>query len=912
MTYPSEPPSNLQKIGTAASDANAPVNAGNGPVASADYTSNSIQVLEGLEAIRKRPGMYVGGTGLNALHHLVYECVDNSIDEVMAGYATVVTVRIAVDGSCTVIDDGRGMPVDPMRHENPAINGRPAVEVILTEVHAGGKFGDNAYKVSGGLHGVGVKCVNALSEWTEVEVFRDHKTYVIAFARGKVTEPLHVTHVADMDDPAVSGAPPRKGTRISFLPDREIFPDTVFRYEALEHRLRELAYLNSGVTIRFNDERVDASGNRRNVTFHDEHGLAAYVAHLNSAKAVDGPVIAFATEDSQANLRCEIAMQYTDATNENVLAFGNNIFNADGGTHLQGFKSALTRTINGYAKQKGLLKDLTPTGDDLREGLTAIVSLKLPNPQFNNQTKEKLLNDEVEGFVSGVVGDRLAAWLEEHPKEARRICDRAVLAAEAREAARKARELIKRKGSLDSGGMPHKLADCSSDDVEKTELFIVEGDSAGGSAKGGRDHVTQAILPLRGKLLNVEKARLDKVLGFEEIRTLIQALQCGIGDDFDISKLRYGRIVIMTDADVDGSHIRTLLLTFFFRQMTELVKRGKIFIAQPPLFQIAKGKSIKYVLNDRAMSDALVEIALKHAKLAVRDERGVPVHTVEGLPLRRLIQTLHRLDELVNVSQRRGIPFRKLLDSRSRDPSGERRLPIWHLAWQEGDELFWSDTEAHRVLRDRKLVLDEDTAEVLSATPRNRIATLRELHENRELERLFQELSSNQLAIDDWGLVQEELITGERAPTRYAWMVEGGGRAKPKIEAHDDDDGGETSEGAERVDASHVAEEPAPSATTGGAKVEFVEAASIPSILKTLLDVGRRGIELKRFKGLGEMDAIQLWETTMDPKVRTLLRVSWDSVSEADALFATLMGENVEQRRAYIEKYAIEAKNLDV
>ncbi len=873
-----------------------PFNAGNGPLGSADYTSDSIQVLEGLEAIRKRPGMYVGGTGLNALHHLVYECVDNSIDEVMAGYATTVTVRIGVDGSCTVIDDGRGMPVDPMRHENPTINGRPAVEVILTEVHAGGKFGDNAYKVSGGLHGVGVKCVNALSEWTEVEVFRDAKTYLITFSRGKVTQPLHVTN----DIGSTAGHASRKGTRISFLPDREIFPDTVFRYEALEHRLRELAYLNSGVTIRFLDERVDASGNRRANTYHDENGLAAYVAHLNSAKAADGPIITFRFEDQANSLSCEIAMQYTDATNENVLPFGNNIFNGDGGTHLQGFKAALTRTINGYAKSHGLLKDLTPSGDDLREGLTAIISVKLPNPQFNNQTKEKLLNSEVEGFVSGVVGERLAAWLEEHPKEARRICDRAVLAAEAREAARKARELIKRKGSLDSGGMPHKLADCSSDDVEKTELFIVEGDSAGGSAKGGRDHITQAILPLRGKLLNVEKARLDKVLGFEEIRTLIQALQCGIGDDFDIAKLRYGRIVIMTDADVDGSHIRTLLLTFFFRQMSELVKRGKIFIAQPPLYQIAKGRSVNYVLNDRAMSDALVEIALKHAKLAVRDENGTPTRLVEGTPLRRLIQSLHRLDELVTVSQRRGIPVTKLLASRRMDPSGEGRLPIWHLSWQEGDELFWGDAEARRAVQDHKLVLDDDVAEVVSASPRNRIATLRELHENRELERLFRELAANGLAIDDWDLVQEESITGERLPTRYAWIVEGAAKAKPKV---DDED-------AVEIDPAEAT--PPPEAAPTGPKVEFVEAASIPSILKTLHEVGRRGIEVKRFKGLGEMDALQLWETTMDPKVRTLLRVSWDSASEADALFATLMGENVEQRRAYIEKHAIEVKNLDV
>ncbi len=856
------------------------------------YTSESIQVLEGLEAIRKRPGMYVGGTGLNALHHLVYECVDNSIDEVMAGHATTVTVRLGVDGSCTVIDDGRGMPVDPMRHENPAINGRPAVEVILTEVHAGGKFGDNAYKVSGGLHGVGVKCVNALSEWTEVEVWRDGKVHLITFARGKVVQPLHL--VSEQPDEER-----KTGTRISFLPDTEIFPDTVFRYETLEHRLRELAYLNSGVTIRLVDERVDASGNRRSAVFHDRDGLAAYVSHLNQAKTTEGPVLTCIGEDETSSVRCEIAMQYTDAMNENVLAFGNNIFNPDGGTHLQGFKTALTRTINGYAKQNGLLKDLTPSGDDLREGLTAIISVKLPNPQFNNQTKEKLLNAEVEGFVSQVVAEKLGQWLEQHPKEAKRMCERAVLAAEAREAARKARELIKRKGSLDSGGMPHKLADCSSDDVDRTELFIVEGDSAGGSAKGGRDHVTQAILPLRGKLLNVEKARLDKVLGFEEIRTLIQALQCGIGDDFDISKLRYGRVVIMTDADVDGSHIRTLLLTFFFRQMPELVRRGKIFIAQPPLYQILRGhgrsQSSQYVLNDRAMNETLVDLALRHAKLAVRDDLGRTKRTIEGNELRRAIQTLNRLEELASVSQRRGIPFQRLLESRRSDPASIMRLPSWHLTWQEHDELFWSEQDARRAVREHQLLLDDLPSDGTPA-PRNRLASLRELHENRELERLFKDLAAFDIAIDDWSLVQEESVTGERLPTRYAWIVEGAAKAKPKAEAE-----GEETE----------AEQPKAEAGSDS-RVEFVEAPNIPSILRTLHEVGRRGIEVKRFKGLGEMDPIQLWATTMDPAHRTFLRVTWDSASEADALFATLMGENVEQRRSYIERHAIEAKNLDV
>jgi len=857
------------------------------PADAANYTSESIQVLEGLEAIRKRPGMYVGGTGLNALHHLVYECVDNAIDEVMAGFATTVTVRIGVDGSCTVIDDGRGMPVDPMKHENPAINGRPAVEVILTEVHAGGKFGDNAYKVSGGLHGVGVKCVNALSEWTEVEVYKNERTYHIGFARGSVTKPLELVETLAKS----AATEKRTGTRISFLPDAQIFPDTEFRYETLENRLRELAFLNPGVKIRLVDERVDASGQRRDASFHSPDGIGGYVAWRNEQKTIQSPVIAFSAEDEPSLLRLDFAMQYVDSNAELTLAFGNNIPNRDGGTHVQGFKAALTRVVNGYARKNNLLKDLVPSGDDLREGLVTVVSVKLPNPQFNNQTKEKLLNPEIEGFVSTAIGEKLGAWLEEHPKEARDICMRAVLAAQAREAARKARELIKRKGALDSGGMPHKLSDCSSDDVEKTELFIVEGDSAGGSAKGGRDHVHQAILPLRGKLLNVEKARLDKVLGFEEIRILIQALQCGIGEDFDISKLRYGRIIIMTDADVDGSHIRTLLLTFLFRQMPELVRQGKVFIAQPPLYQILRGKTATYVLNDKRMNENLVNLAHAHASFAVRDARGEVVHRVQGEEIRRMVRALERLEELVTVSQRRGIPFTKLLASRADDPSGKSHLPSWHLAWPEGDLLFHSEADARASLAARDLVLD-DLVTPETRVDRRRIASLRELHENREIERIVAQLGQWHIDIADWDRVQVETVTGEKEPTRYAWLVDSGkgGKSADASDAGDGDDEKSTKKRDSGI----------------------VEAASVPAIVRALLEVGRRGIEVKRFKGLGEMEAEQLWETTMDPARRTLVRVTLESASEADALFTLLMGEDVERRRAYIEKHALEVKNLDI
>jgi DNA gyrase subunit B len=619
------------------------------------------------------------------------------------------------------------------------------------------------------------------------------------------------------------------------------------------------------------------------------------VAWRNEQKTIQSPVIAFSAEDPATSLRLDFAMQYVDSNAELTLAFGNNIPNRDGGTHVQGFKTALTRVVNGYARKNNLLKDLVPSGDDLREGLVTVVSVKLPNPQFNNQTKEKLLNPEIEGFVSNAIGEKLGAWLEEHPKEAREICMRAVLAAQAREAARKARELIKRKGALDSGGMPHKLSDCSSDDVEKTELFIVEGDSAGGSAKGGRDHVHQAILPLRGKLLNVEKARLDKVLGFEEIRILIQALQCGIGEDFDIAKLRYGRVIIMTDADVDGSHIRTLLLTFLFRQMPELVRQGKVFIAQPPLYQIVRGKNATYVLNDKRMNETLVDLALGHTTFAVRNEKGETEHRVQGEEIRRMVRALERLEELVTVSQRRGIPFPKLLSMRAADPSGKRQLPSWHLAWPEGDLLFFSEADARTALAKHDLVLD-DLVTPDTRVDRRRVASLRELHENREIERIIGQIGQWHIDIADWDRVQVETVTGEKEPTRYAWLVEGKGGEKASEKS------------AEKTAESEGEEERSSKRKDSG----IVEAANVPGVVRALLEVGRRGIEVKRFKGLGEMEAEQLWETTMDPSRRTLVRVTLESASEADALFTLLMGEDVERRRAYIEKHALEVKNLDV
>ncbi len=897
-----------------------------GKPANDNYTEDQIKVLEGLEAVRKRPGMYIGDTGLAGLHHLVYEAVDNSIDECMAGRASSITVKIQADGSCCVIDDGSGIPVGPMRHENPALNGKPAVEIVMTILHAGGKFGEegSAYKVSGGLHGVGISCVNALSEWVEVEVRRAGKIHLITFERGKVDKPLHI--VADIDADAVR----KTGTAVTFRPDHQIFPDTTFDSSVLATRLRELAYLNPGVVIRFIDERVGADGKPRDETFKFDKGVLEFVEHLNEAKNTYTPAIFLRGENEASSLVCEVALQYHDGYNELLLTFANNIKTVDGGTHLSGFKTALTRVLNNYAKSTGIVKekDPVPSGDDLREGLTAVISVKLPDPQFEGQTKGKLRNTEVEGFVSSIVGEKLQTWLEEHPADAKRICQKGMLAAQAREAARRARELTRRKSGLDSGSLPTKLADCKTKDVEISEMFIVEGDSAGGSAKQGRDVVTQAILPLRGKLLNVERARLDKVLGFEEIRTLIQALKCGIGEDFDISKLRYGKVIIMTDADVDGSHIRTLLLTFFFRQMPDLIKRGKIFIAQPPLYQIAKGKQVQYVLNESKMADVLIDLGLTGASLLVRDiantdASGAPKveRTIEGDDARRLVKDLRRLRELADIVERRGIRFTELLEARENDPTNDRRLPSHRLSWRGaaatsdvgetiGGEMFaWGEDHARQLAKQHDLRIadvagiEEEVAPTTGAegeqpADHRAPATLRELHENREIAVLIKNLGAVGIDIEDYGLVREESVTGELLPTKYVWRAPTRISAAARKAALSGDSDGD--EQAETTDAQD----------TAGFK--FHEAPNVPSILDALLDLGRKGIEVKRFKGLGEMDADQLADTTMRLDRRTLVRVTWDEAGEADRMFSLLMGENVENRRKFIEDHALEVKMLDI
>ena len=845
------------------------------------YNEDQIKVLEGLEAVRKRPGMYIGGTTVAALHHLVYEVVDNSIDEAMAGYATAVSVTIQADGSCCVIDDGRGIPVGPMKHENPQLDGKSAVEVVMTTLHAGGKFGEagSAYKVSGGLHGVGVSCVNALSEYLECEIFRDGKVYAIEFEQGRASKPLHVIG----DVPADSTR--QTGTKITFRPDPTIFTIVEFEYPLLAIRLRELSYLNPGITIRLRDERVSEDGKPKSDIFRAESGLPEYVEHLMRGKnPVSAPI---AIHKREQDLICEVALRYHDGYSETLLTFANNINNVDGGTHAQGFKVALTRAINAYARREGILKekDPTPSGEDLREGLIAIVSVKLADPTFNNQPKEKLLNPEIESFVSASVGDALGTWLEQNPTEARRLCQKGIIAAQAREAAKKARELTRRKTALESGAMPHKLRDCKTRDVDRSELYLVEGDSAGGSATQGRDVETQAILPLKGKILNVEKSRIDKILSFEEIRTLIAALRVGIGNDVDMSRLRYGKVIIMTDADVDGSHIRTLLLTFFFRQMPELIRRGHIYIAQPPLYQLRRGKKVWYVLNEKTLADTLTSLGLERASLVVRDpsrideSAGEPaiVYRVPQDRLEPLIKALRQLEELVEIAERRGMRFIDLLSQRAHDPSGGGRLPTHRVVWRGGEAFAWSERDAHAIVVERGLRLSDTSIDEDNGHPPDDAktpATVRELHENRELERVFVELDRAGLSIDDHALVQEETVTGERTPAKFAWIL------------GDMDQ----SDGDRRI----------------------IEAANIPAILTSLHDVGRRGLEIKRFKGLGEMDAEQLWDTTMDQSRRTLLRVSWDMGSEAESLFSILMGEAVEPRRRFIEEHALEVRNLDV
>jgi DNA gyrase subunit B len=842
-----------------------------------EYDAAAIQALKGLEAVRKRPGMYIGDTTSRGLHHLVWEIVNNSVDEAMAGHAENIWVKVNADGSVSVSDDGRGIPVGMHPTEK-----RETLEIVMCDLHAGGKFGGGGYKVSGGLHGVGASVVNALSEWTEVEVARNGNVYRMSFERGEVKDKIKVI-----------GKRAKTGTKISFRPDHEIFPDTTYDFERIVTRCRELAFLNEGLAFFIEDERTG-----KKEEFKYSKGIIQYVKQLNEGKEPLHQVIYLEKEEDNKDtpLQVAIALQYNDGYAESLHSFANNINTPGGGTHLSGFKTALTRTLNQYAKNNNVVKDEKdlPNGDDLREGLSAVITVKVPNPQFEGQTKDKLGNGEVEGFVTTAVNETLGTWLEEHPGDAKRIIQKGILAKQAREAARKARELT-RKGALNSGGLPGKLWDCSSRDMETTELYIVEGQSAGGTAKGGRDRVFQAILPIKGKILNVEKARVDKMLGHEEIRTIVQALACGIGAaDFDMSKLRYGKLVIMTDADVDGSHIRTLLLTFFFRQMPQLIKEGRVYIAQPPLYKVTRKKQVEYVKNESVMRKTLTDLGLEGTSLVVRDKAGKEKSRYKAAELRKVMGVLEQAEEYIKIVE----PFARLLQLRK----DTKKLPTHRVVLDGKEHLFYEQEDYEAFVEKNKVAELEELIHAVAdgeggngdgaaegngnghaksngkkktkaeldeekRAAKRRLEKNEELHETRKLEDLFVKLDELGLPIEDWYLRIEETDSGERKMTRY--LIESGEDYKKDI-------------------------------------------AGIGDIVKEIHEIGRQGIEVGRFKGLGEMNAEELWITTMDPARRTLLRVTLEGASNAEAMFSTLMGENVERRRQFIEAHALEVKNLDV
>jgi DNA gyrase subunit B len=820
------------------------------------YDASNIKILGGIEAVRKRPDMYIGDRGSGGLHHLVYEVLDNSIDEALAGFCEKVTVRIHADGSCTVEDNGRGIPVEMHKEAK-----KSALEVVLTTLHAGGKFDSNSYKVAGGLHGVGVSVVNALSEWLEADVYRDGKHYHFECVRGSAKG--RTKEIGRVD---------KRGTTISFKPDEQIFGDAEFEYDTLLKRIREMAYLNAGLQITFRDDRA-----RKKEIFKFEDGIKAFVKHLNEGKEIlHKDVIYLAREDTEAMLSCEVAMQYNDGYTENVLVFANNIRNIDGGTHLSGFKTALTRTMNYYAKNNNLLKNgQAPAGDDLREGLTAVVSVKLADPHFEAQTKVRLTNPEVGSFVETTVNEQLGHFLEEHPPESKRILNKAIQAAAAREAARKARELTRRKGALSTSNLPGKLWDCASKEKTTTEIFIVEGDSAGGSAKAGRDRNIQAILPLKGKILNVEKARLEKMLAHEEIRTIISALGTGIGtDEFDLSRCRYGKVILMTDADVDGAHIRTLLLTFFFRQMQQLFLNDMIYIAQPPLYEIrVKGKKkSEYILSENQMHKRMITRGLEGTELVITDDtkakkgkksvsaRASSPQKLGDKELSALVKSLAEVERITAVLSRRGIKFADFLETYYDPRKGG--LPRFRICVEGQEEIYYEVDEYEKRVDELKKGIKssalEEEEETFSAEELHEVARINEINET--LKKKFK------LDLKDFLLKAARSVSGEALATKFQLI-----------------------NGADSYDI-----------------------ASLGDICPGVRQIGGKGIEIKRFKGLGEMNADQLWETTMNPDTRTLLRVALDDAGEADRLFSILMGNDVEKRRNFIRDHALEVQNLDI
>ncbi len=841
------------------------------------YDASKIQVLEGLEAVRKRPAMYIGSTGPSGLHHLVYEAVDNSVDEILAGRCTSVEVILHQGNTCTVVDDGSGIPVDPMKDPKlPAnIRGKSALEVVMTVLHAGGKFDKSAYKVSGGLHGVGISCVNALSEWLEVEVHKEGKIWTQAYDRGKPRAAV-----------AAKGKTEDHGTKVTFKPDPDIFNGHQFSYDTLSNRLRELAFLNAGAKITIIDERED-----KKHTFHYEGGISQFVKYLNAnKKALYPEPLTMSKEKEEVGVDC--AIQYNDDYSENIFSFVNNIKTPEGGTHLAGFRSALTRVINDYIKKYDLLKgkNFNVTGDDVREGLCAVLSTKIQNPQFEGQTKSKLGNAEVEGIVKSIVGEFLVTFFEENPQTAKAICAKGIMAAEAREAARKAKDLTRRKGVLDGSSLPGKLADCQERDPERSELFIVEGDSAGGSAKQGRDRVFQAILPIKGKILNVEKARMVKILSNEEVRTLITAIGCGIGNEGEeglkLEKLRYHKLIIMADADVDGQHIRTLLLTFFYRQMKALVERGHIYIAQPPLFKVKKGKTEMYVDNDEKMEQWLLNEGRNSVEITAMNPANGKSKKLSTEELRDLLKILADLESTLRHYERKGLHLEDFLAMREAG-----KLPLFRVE-QAGGEYQWFYSEKEwREYRDKHVA--EKKAQLLAekAEKENAVkkpAAAAEGSPAEAAEGVVTEIEVDEDALEpDFQELWENARLGKIADTLknmgldLKWYeVTRDEKTKPLFKAKTD-------------------------------KTES-DGYSLKDLIESVRGAGRSGAQIQRYKGLGEMNPDQLWETTMDPKKRRLLKVVLEDPADTELAFTTLMGDKVEPRRAFIERHAKEVKNLDI
>jgi len=786
------------------------------------YTAEDIKILKGLDAVRKRPAMYIGTTGIEGLHHLAYEVVDNSVDESLAGYCNNIEVIIHLDGSCTVIDDGRGIPTAIHPDE-----GRSATEVVLTELHAGGKFESKAYRISGGLHGVGVSVVNALSEWLDVEIRQNGSVYQQHYERGVPTGPLTVV-----------GKTKGRGTKITFKPDSEVFEILDFAWDILSQRLRELAFLNGGLKISLLDERTE-----KNQVFHYSGGITSFVEHLNKNKTPIHPKPIYISGE-KGDIIVEIALQYNDGYSETLYTFANNINTREGGTHLIGFKSALTRTVNSYANASGLLKNGKDalSGDDIREGLTAVINVKLMNPQFEGQTKMKLGNSEIKGIVESIVNDTLGAYLEENPSVTKKIVEKALQASRAREAARKAKELTRRKGALEDTGLPGKLADCSEKDSALSEIFIVEGDSAGGSAKQGRDRRIQAILPLRGKILNVEKARFDKMLGSEEIRILITALGTSIGpEDFDITKIRYHKVILMTDADVDGAHIRTLLLTFFYRQMPQVIEKGYLYVAQPPLFKVKKGRTEKYIQNESEMLNMLFELAADEIEMSVKGQ------TVKGKAIIPHLKRLYRFERLTEWFERR-----------RRDPD----LLLFILSSGMNKETL-KDRKGFEAILEKIRVRDQDM--IIGDIQ------LDEEHQTYGVEIRRQNYKLN---LDTNFITSPEF----RELENFFSIIRELGELPYRVQTKD------------------------------GIK----EMGNSQELLEFVLATAKKGLSIQRYKGLGEMNPQQLWETTMDPDKRTLLQVTVQDSVEADDIFTVLMGDQVEPRKEFITKHALEARNIDI